>query len=68
MKGSRVVRIPLGSPAGEKMGVVEKCLDYQARSLQPLSQVCVADKRLPQRAKRHNGTEVCRPSDKTLYH
>lgn len=45
------------------MGVVEKCLDHQARSLQPLSQVCVANERVPQRAKVHNGTEVCRPSD-----
>jgi hypothetical protein len=33
---------PTWVPHGKKMGVGEKFLDRQARSLQPLSQVCVA--------------------------
>jgi hypothetical protein len=39
-------RIYPGTPHFKKMGVVEKFLDRQARSLQPLSQVCVACKKI----------------------
>ena len=45
------------------MGVGEKCLVSQARSLQPLSQVCVAEMRLPESGRVNNSTEVCRPSE-----